>query len=133
MAVPGGDATARLTTRVLPPDEWQRLPEADLPALLAYVAPEDVQVMVVEDRGQIVGCWAVLRMTHVEGLWIAPEYRGHVGVARRLLTATVRAARAWAHGWVMTGATTPQITTMLMKMGAVRIPMETYVMPIGAR
>ena len=120
-----------MTTRILPHEEWDRLAATEFHAFRPYASEQDTRVVVVEDGPTIVGCWVVVRITHVEGLWIHPAYRGRIGVARRLLATTVATARQWADRWVMTGAQTPEIARMLRRFGAVQIPIETFVLPIG--
>ena len=121
-----------LETRILEPTEWARVP-TDLQALLPHVIPGDAQVVVVEDDGRIVASWAVLRVVHLEGLWIDPAYRGRVSVARRLYEATLSAARRWTSGWAMTGAATDDVRALLNTAGAQKLPMDTYVLPLGDR
>ena len=118
-----------MTTRILEPTEWARVP-TDLASLLPHVVPSDAQVVVVEDEGRIVASWAVLRVVHLEGLWIDPAYRGRVSVARRLYEATLSAARRWTSGWAMTGATTDDVRALLTHAGAQHLPMDSYVMPL---
>lgn len=120
-----------MTARVLPFEEWGRLGESELSVLLPLLRPQDVEVVVVEDAGRIVATWAVLRVTHLEGLWIAPEYRGNVGVVRRLMRATITAARRWAAGWVLTGANNGHVRDLLARTGATKLDMDAWVMPIG--
>jgi hypothetical protein len=120
-----------VTTRILPPDEWDRLSETDIPAYLPMAKPEDVQVVVVEDDGRIVGAWAVLRVVHLEGVWIAPEYRKRSSVARRLLVATFEAAKAWAPGWAFTGADSDDVRRLITKhLGGRKAPFDLYVVPV---
>jgi len=121
-----------MTTRILDATEWARVP-TDLHALLPHVIPGDAQVVVVEDAGRIVASWAVLRVVHLEGLWIDPAYRGRAGVARRLYEATLTAARRWTSGWAMTGAATDDVRALLDHAGAQKLPMDTYVMPLRDR
>lgn len=119
-----------MTSRILPPAEWSKLHETQLPTILPHVEPDDAQIVVVEDGDRIVGSWAVLRITHLEGLWIHPEYRGRVSVARRLLISTLKVARQWAPKWVMTGSDQEPVRRMLERFGALKVPMDTYVMPV---
>lgn len=121
-----------MNTRTLPPAEWSRLTGDGWRAMLPHVRPDDVEIVVVEDDGRIVASWAVMRVVHLEGLWIDPDYRGRVGVARRLFVATLAAARRWTSGWAMTGAASDDVRAMLTKVGALPVPMDSYVMPIGA-
>jgi hypothetical protein len=120
-----------MTTRILPPEEWHRLDRTGMCDALRYVEPADVQVVVVERDGEIVGAWSVLRIVHLEGVWIAPAYRSKGSVAGRLLRATFEAARRWAPRWVMTGSTSPDVSGLLTKhLRAVHIPMDTYIVPM---
>lgn len=82
----------RYVTRVLDPLEWPRLKEAggpfaeiDLPDLAggAVIAAE---VEGGPDDGRIVAYWVLLVAVHAEPLWIAEGHRGHVSLARGLLT-----------------------------------------------
>lgn len=122
-----------MTTRLLPIEEWARLAQTDLALVLQHVRPEDARVVVVEDGDRIVACWSALRMPHLEGLWIDPAYRGRVGVARRLWTATLGQLTDWAHGYALTGANSPEMAAMLERAGAQKVPMDTYVLPVEER
>ena len=122
-----------MKARTLPSEEWHRLAGTDLEAVLPHVRPSDIEIVAVEDGERIVAMWAVMRVVHLEGLWIDPEYRGRVGVARRLYMATMEAARRWTSGWAMTGAASDDVRAMLAKAGALKVPMDIYIMPIGAR
>lgn len=118
-----------MTTRILPKSEWGRLWETDLPALLQK-AP-DADVYVVEEAGRVVGCVAALRVTHLEGLWIAPEYRGNAGLGRRL----VRLARGIVEraGWVVSGVASDCMRETMRRLGAVKLERETYVFAQGGK
>lgn len=121
-----------MTSRILPQAEWVRLHETEIPQALPYLNPDDVQVVVVEDGDRIVGAWAVLRVVQLEGVWIAPEYRKRGTVAGRLLKATLAVAKTLAPCWAMSGAQTPDVARLLTKhLGALRLPMDTYVIPLG--
>lgn len=120
-----------MTSRTLPREEWGRLTETDIPTVVPFVQPGEMEVIVVEDGDQIVGAWAIWRVVHLEGLWIAPAYRGKSSVARRLLAATLTAVRRWTPQWVMTMAATPEVKRLLTQhVGAVQVPGETFVFPI---
>lgn len=73
-----------MITRVLPPEEWIRLDPAKMKLPAIERAAVNGDVLVVEDHGEIVGCWSVMTCVHVEGLWIDPRYRRKVAVGRRL-------------------------------------------------
>jgi hypothetical protein len=59
-----------VTTRLLPPEQWDRLLGTDLEPLLPvfHVKRDHVDILVAEDDGQIVGHVALLSWIHVEGL-----------------------------------------------------------------
>jgi N-acetylglutamate synthase-like GNAT family acetyltransferase len=109
-----------MTTRSLPRAEWPRLAGTELEAVWPYL-PAGAEVIAVEDDGQIVGCWAVFPLVHVEGIWIAPEHRGRGSVARRLLGGMRRAARAMGARAVNTAATSAEVAAMLEKLGGVEL------------
>lgn len=121
-----------MISRVLDPSEWTSLSdESGLKQLLPYVSPENVDVIGIEDEGRLVACWAVMKLTHLEGCWIDPEYRGNAGVALRLL----RKARevAGPMPWVMTGAEhgDVHVHNLIERLGGVQIPMDTYAFPMA--
>lgn len=116
-----------MTSRILPPEEWDRLSDTDIPNILPHVGPTDMHIVVVEDEGRIVGCWALMPMLHLEGLWIAPEYRGRSSVARRLLKATWAEVKRLAPRWVMTGCCDDTVRRLLTRhMNAAKVPSDSY-------
>lgn len=110
-----------MTTRTLPREEFGRLVGTELEAV-APILPPAATVLVVEDAGQIVGCWALFPVWHAEGLWIAPAHRGKGGVARRLLAGLRTAAHAQGARAVATAATDERVESMLDRLGAVALP-----------
>ena len=120
----------RYASRVLPPAEWSRLADTDIPSVFPYVTPETMRVIVVEDGDRIVAACALLTIVHLEGLWVHPEYRHKPGVARRLLTATLTLARSMTR-WAMTAAQDDTVRRLLTKhLGAVHVPGDMYIVPI---
>ena len=120
-----------MTTRVLPREEWGRLPGTELAQAAPQLAAlgDDVQIVVVEHDGQIVGHWAVWRVVHLEGVWIAPAYRRTGGVARRLLRAVTDRVHALGAIWAWTGAETDDVRALLERLGATKFPYDTYAVP----
>src|SRR3990167_9526559 len=127
-----GEEAGVMTTRVLPPEEWHRLVGTEVESIVPGLVPEHTQVLVVEQDGAIVGTWAVLRLVHVECLWIAPAHRRKAGVAARLLRAMVQAAERWRTPSVWTGSMSPEVTSMIQRLGGIPIPGEHFAIPIGA-
>lgn len=85
----GTGTGTRVQSRILPPDEWEKLrsfPPFDQQGL---PSPDFLEIAVVEVDGQVVAFWCMFTAPHLEPLWIQPEYRQHAGVARSLWT-TVR-------------------------------------------
>ena len=107
-----------LTDRILPFEEWDKLQGMDLARVVSQLNPDSTQVLVVEDEtGRVVGCWALMPLLHAEGLWIDPAHRGHPSVARHLwsrLRATVAALGGRA---IITGSADDRTTAMLRKRG----------------
>lgn len=124
----GGSAqwTDRMQTRVLPPAEWDQLRGTELETVWALLNPSDAQIVVVEQDGAIVGCWACFTVLHCEGVWIAPEHRGKTSVARRLWTRMLRLVRARGAKGFVTAATTPDVRALLEGRAA-RLPGDHYV------
>jgi hypothetical protein len=121
-----------MRTRILPPEEWDRLRVAELPALLPYVAPQNIAVIVVEtDDGEIVGCLAALQVTHLEGVWVKPERRRGV-VLRGLLRQAMALARVRRESWVLGGATAgdEQMDDLIRRLGGAPLPVSFYTMPV---
>jgi hypothetical protein len=87
---------------------------------------------VVEDEGQIVGCWAVTRIVHVEGVWIDPQYRRRsVRIVKLLFRGIYAAAKFFRAKYVWTGADTPEVERLLEKgRRAYLIPFKSYVLAI---
>ena len=115
-----------MIARVLPKEEWHRLGDLPISELVEFVKPEDVRVVVVEDGEKIVATMTVLRITHLEGTWIDPEYR-KPGTVRALLRGAAQASEEWTNSWVITGAVTKEISDIIKRMGGLAWPMESLV------
>lgn len=122
-----------MTTRLLPVEEWHKLAGTELETVVPHLTPERVSIIVVEDGGQVVGCWALMTVLHCEGLYIAPAYRGKGSVARRLWTTMRGLARDFGARSVATSACSDEVRALLAHVGAVRVPGESYVMQIGGK
>ena len=121
-----------LTTRLLPPDEWDKLKGTELETLTPILVPEHTRIIVVEDeQGKVVGCWSLLQFTHAEGLWIAPEHRNGSGVFRRLLIRAKEELAEMHESIVWTGAVSESVEKMLVRAGAVPVPGTHYLLSSG--
>lgn len=120
-------------TRLLPPEEWPRLDDTELATMWRHMHPEDAQVVVVEDADEIIGCWALLRVVHVEGIWIAPAHRKRGSVARRLLRGMEDAASEWHAERVMTASLSEEVSKLLAHLGADKLKGDHYILPLRER
>lgn len=121
-----------MITRILPQSEWDKLGPSGLPALLRQLKPSDIDVVVVEDGGKIVGTLGVLRMTHFEGVWIDPEKRNGYVLAR-LLHGAEQIVLERGETVVLGGAADDdeKMDGLIKRRGGVPLPMKVYAMPIG--
>jgi hypothetical protein len=122
-----------VTTRILPPEEYPRLAGTEL-ELVWPTLPMDAAVVVVEDGGEIIGCWAAFLLAHVEGVWVAPAHRGKTSVARRLLGGMRRAlAEHFGASGAITGAMSDEVRGILAGLGATKLPGDHYTLTLGVR
>lgn len=125
--------TGTVCTRMLPFAEYPRLDGTELEAVWPHLGPQDAQITVVESEGQIVACWALLRVWHLEGLWIHPEHRQRVVIARRLWLGVRRLAQKLGIARAATAALTDDVRGMLATAGALKLPGDHYVLPLEGR
>lgn len=119
-----------MISRVLPHEEWGKLAGTEAEAVWPHLDPETTRVLVVEDAGEVVGAWLMLRMVHAECLWIKPSHRGVYGVAKRLLKGMRQIATEWGAPKVITGSTDPHVTELIERFGGVPMPCETFILPV---
>lgn len=119
-----------MIARVLPREEWSRLAVTGFPLLGSTLRPEDSEVVVIEDEGRIVASMGTFRVTHFESLWIAPEYRGNAGLARRLMKAGVKSAKKWADEWVWGTSGTDHMNGILERVGGEKMPVDSFAVPL---
>jgi hypothetical protein len=124
-----------LVTRELPPDEWSKLAGTSFDELWPRLPDmAGVRVLVVEDEsGAILGCWGLLQIWHLEGLWIAPTQRAKPAVGRRLLTTMKRWLWEARLPAVWTGSLTPDVDEWLGRVGAYPMPGKAFIWPQGEK
>jgi hypothetical protein len=120
-----------LTTRILPPTEWHRLTGTEVESIVPGLDPAHTAVLVVEDGDAIIGTWVLLRMVHVECFWIAPAHRGKAGVAARLLRSMRALLPAWGSRCPITGSVTAEMTSMIERLGGIKLPGDQFALPMG--
>lgn len=119
-----------MTHRILDPSEWSRLSGTELRDVWQWLQPDRTRILVVEDeQGAIVGCWAFLYVLHAEGVYIAPEHRGRSAVARHLLRGMREIAQASDASSVWTGALDETIAAFCQRLDAREIPGRSFVIP----
>ncbi len=105
--------------RILPPEEWDRLPEE----VRSAITPEGAAVIVVEAAdGAIVARWVALNTIHLEGLYVDPDFRGNPVVARQLTTFMVDALRLLGVPQALTIIQDDRVRRMAATMGFVEVP-----------
>ncbi len=119
-----------MTTHLLPVSDWFVVADTELGSVLPLLTTcaNDVRVMAVFDEtGELAGCWAALKMTHVEGVWTAEQHRGKGGVQRALLRGMRGVLDEWGVTSAITAATDSAVKSLLMKHGAQPLP-ECFVL-----
>ena len=119
--------------RILSPEEWPRMEDRDISALLPFIEPENIHLVVVEDEsGQIVASVGVLQTTHFEGLWIAPEHRGNAGVFRSLIRKAYSIPRGRNEHWAFGGAKSDdeRMKSLCRKLGGTQMPIEFFAISV---
>lgn len=119
-----------ITSRILPPAEWSTLDGTALDPTYAQLNPETSRIIVVEDAGLIVGCWAVFPVLHCEGVWIHEAYRGKISVVRRLLGRLRQLAELAGMSRMMTGCASDQVRDLLTRLDAERVPFDQFVLNV---
>lgn len=121
-----------MTTRILEPHEYPLLAGTEAADFVMHIT-DAALVIVVEDEGVILGCHILQPVLHAEGLWIHPDHRGRVSVARRLWSAVQRNAKEhFGADWFATGAASDDVCRLLEHVGAVKLP-DHYMVPVGGR
>jgi|RhiMetdeSRZDD1v2_1073273.scaffolds.fasta_scaffold00788_61 hypothetical protein len=118
-----------MIARTLAEHEWARLEETDHPSVLSFVDPKDMRVVVVEDEGKIRGSMAILRVTHLENVWVARD--AGAGVKRLLIESALTAAREWSRDWAMASVGDDQVADLVTRIGGRKIPdLDTYMVSL---
>ena len=120
-----------MNARVLSPDEWGKLDATSIPQIGPTLKPENVRVIVVEDGEKIAGTMVVMRVVHFESLFLSPEYRGSPELVGRLWTEATRIAKDWTDTWVWAASDTDHMNDIIGRVGGVKLPVESFVIPIG--
>lgn len=123
-----------MRARILRPEEWSKLEPHGAPGTLPFVEPRNIEVVVVEDDdGAIMACVQALRVTHFEGLWIAPEHRGNAGVFRALIRQAYAVPQSRLERWAIGAAANGdgRMDVLCNRLGGQPLPMHLYAIPVG--
>lgn len=119
-----------MTTRILPRDEYHRLDPTLLAECARDLSERQGDVLVVEDGDQIVGCWALFPVLHVEGLWIAESHQKRTSVARRLWLGMKRLVKVRGGVKVATAACSDEVRALLAHVQATKLDGDHYVLSL---
>ena len=121
-----------MMARLLEPGEWGRVEGSGLSTLLPFVAPQNIAIVGVEDRGDLAASVAALQVTHFEGLWIDPKHRGNAGVFRSLIRQAYAIPRARGEKWALGGAADgdSKMAGVCSRLGR-ELPLKFYALPVG--
>ena len=122
-----------MTTRLLPPAEWNKLTGTEVESLVPGLNPLLTHVLVVEDGAEIIGTWVLVYLPHVECFWVAPEHRKKAGVAARLLREMQRLTRICGAPAPITGSVSPEVTAFIERLHGVKLPGEHFSLPLGVQ
>lgn len=123
-----------MIAKILPPADYARLNGTELETVWPNLNPHTAQVVVVEDDdGAILGCWAGFPLWHSEGVYIAPDHRGKAGVARMLLDMMKHVALENGYRSIVTASQDPTVDRLLEHLDATRLPGTHYVFPVAER
>lgn len=119
-----------MTSRELPPGEWSKLNGTEAESIWPNFDPANTRVLVVEQDGEIIGTWTLLRVCHAECIWIHPDHRLKGGVGSRLLKGIRKLAKDWGARRIVTGSVTEQVTKLIAKVGGFPMPCPLFVLPV---
>lgn len=120
-----------ITAHILDRSEWHRLAETGLPLdVWSQLDPIACQIIVVEQDGIIVRCWATMAIRHVEGFWCRPDHRARPGTLRKLFLSMRELLTHLGSTVVVTQAETPDVVKLLESAGASRLPGTSFLLPV---
>src|SRR5678810_1223630 len=121
-----------MTTRILPREEYFRLMGTELEGVRDELPASACVLAVENDDGELVACWALLPIWHVEGVWIAESERKRGQAAIRLVRGMKDMARTAGAKTVMTAAVTDEVRALIQRMGGQQVPGDHFLVPVGA-
>jgi|TARA_R110000787_G_scaffold66267_2_gene148919 N-acetylglutamate synthase-like GNAT family acetyltransferase len=104
-------------TRILPEEEWPSLAGTMLEQAPTLLNPASDIVLVLEDDHKILACTAFLPRWHMEGTWIAPEYRKMASVGRPLLRGMRKMAKTLGARELLMVTINPEVSAICLRLG----------------
>lgn len=103
-----------ITSRVLPYDEWERLPEY-MDAVTMRLRPSECRMCVVEDaHGRIIAHSMLYPSLYAEDTHIEPEWRKHPAVCRALWRLMHRSAAELGHAFMVSTVFSEEARALLL-------------------
>ena len=121
-----------MVARTLPPAQWEMLDGTELEDVWKHLDPKTARVVVIEDEGAIIACWALFPLYHVEGIYIHPDHRGRGRVLKHLMEHMGAVAESEGVTHVTTGCLSDQVRELLEHFGAVEVPGQQFTFPVAA-
>lgn len=115
------------TTRILPPDEWDKLKGTEAGSVYQFFDTNLTNVMVIEKDDEIIASWCLMPYYHAECVWITEEHRGNPTVARRLVAGMKKMADEIGIHAVITTSTDKKVTELIEHFDAEKLPGEHFV------
>lgn len=110
--------------RILPPEEWEAklagVPPFDQ---IPLPGPELTEIAVVEnERGEVVACWLMMTVVHLEALYIKPAQRHAYSVGKKIFETAMTRMREVNVGTAFTIVTDLDVMTLALKNGFKLVP-----------
>lgn len=126
---PVAPSPATYRTRLLPPEEWDKL--LPLPFATRGLPDPTVAMIVVDETpaGEIVGLWSVMLQPMLDGLWVHPDHR-HTVIASQLLRAMKGVLQAHGIRLGFTVVSDPAVMALAHKAGFTRAPGDLWILEV---
>lgn len=112
-----------IVTRILEKSEYEeKLKGTELELVWPGFTDDDI-AWVVELDGKVIACWSLIRMYHVEGIWIDKAYRKGFLAMRNLFKKLYFICSDRKIKSVVTASVDEEVTSMLLnKLNATELP-----------
>lgn len=115
-----------MNVKILDPERRSEVPLPQIP-----VPDRDAITWVIEDEDGICASMSVVRVVHLESLWIRPDKRGNAGIVRSLLNRVVGTVKSFGSSWVIGTGESPEVESFIKRLGGKPVNTTSYIIPIG--